>query len=533
MTPQGGIFGLPQLPAEHRGRLLSGMRWTVWLAALAMPFSALTTLVLGRISPAVLGTYGTLSVYVSFVGSFLFFGGETVVIHYIPACRGVERLRFAFTYLAITVASCLVWLVAATLFPPLIQDLVGHQNRAGFDLWLILLAPIQISFALIVASLKGMLELKWVQALNRSITILTALTYTLLAFFARSFLSGHYSLLIWLVYFLCTLLLAAFGLVRLLRLHAGDLRHAFRFFLPAGFWRYASATQQVSMTSFLMTRLDYILILNWAGVERLGQYVMVVTIAGVIGQINLLLLDSLFPSISNLVSAGNRAAAHDTLRMHLRVALAAEAAAAILIVCLAGQMGVFLGPRYSAVGSLIAVGTCFWALYSPLTTGGTLLAAVGRQRVASWIGLVQIAVFAALFVPLWRSFGLLGAVIATGAGALASNGALWLIAQRITGIRGGVGREYGSLAVCVISTTAIVLYRPNATLGLDLVLALAGIAAFFALAGYSRQDAAAILKQFLPSRNAKTWFLRRSAAVDPEPIPNPVEIGEGVIFHGK
>ncbi len=191
MTSQRGLFDLRSLPVEHRGRLLSGMRWTVWLAALAMPFSALTTLVLGRVSPAVLGTYGTLAVYVSFVGSFLFFGGEGVLIHYIPDCRPPERLRFVFTYLAITVASCLLWLTAANFYPALIQGLVGRHDRARFDFWLISLAPIQIGFALIVAALKGMLELKWVQALNRSFTILTALTYTLLAFFARPLHAVH------------------------------------------------------------------------------------------------------------------------------------------------------------------------------------------------------------------------------------------------------------------------------------------------------------------------------------------------------
>lgn len=533
MTTQRGLFDLRSLPVEHRGRLLSGMRWTVWLAALAMPFSALTTLVLGRISPAVLGTYGTLAVYVSFVGSFLFFGGEGVLIHYIPECRGAERLRFVFTYLAITAASCLLWLAAANFYPALIEGLVGHQNRVGFDFWLISLAPIQIGFALVVAALKGMLELKWVQALNRSFTILTALTYTLLAFFARSFLAAHYASLIWFVYFAVTSSLAALGLYRFLRLHRGALRGLLRPFLPSGFWRYATATQQVSMTNFLMGRLDYILILNLAGVALLGQYVMVVTVAGVIVQINVLLLDSLFPSISNLVSIGNRAAAGDTLRMHLRLALAAEAAAALLIVAFAHQMGFFLGPRYASAGDLIVAATCLCALWSPLTTGGTLLAAVGRQRIAGWIGLAQIAAFAGLFLLLWRPFGLIGAVAASGLSALSANGALWLTGQRIARIHGRIGREYFASAACLLSAAAIALLFPNLHLGACLLLWFGALAAFFLVAGYSRQDAAAIVNQFLPSLPSFARFLPGPQAREPQSAPEPVQIGKGILLDGK
>jgi O-antigen/teichoic acid export membrane protein len=102
---------LGDVPAHQRRRILSGMRWTVWLSALAVPFSVGSNLVLARVGPEMLGVYGVLSVYVGLIASFLYFGGDTVVIRFIPDCREGERASFLVSYLGVILAvlsGCLV-----------------------------------------------------------------------------------------------------------------------------------------------------------------------------------------------------------------------------------------------------------------------------------------------------------------------------------------------------------------------------------------------------------------------------------------
>ena len=103
---------LGDVPEHQRHRILSGMRWTVWLSAIAVPFSVAVNLLLARVGPETLGVYGLLSVYVTLTSAFLYFGGDTVVMRYIPECRPEERASFLVSYLAVIFAVMSGWLVS-------------------------------------------------------------------------------------------------------------------------------------------------------------------------------------------------------------------------------------------------------------------------------------------------------------------------------------------------------------------------------------------------------------------------------------
>ena len=82
---------LRRVPETQRRELLGGMRWSVWLSCTAMPAGMLISLLLARVRPETLGVYGLLGVYVGFVSAFLYFGGDTVVIKFIPECAADAR----------------------------------------------------------------------------------------------------------------------------------------------------------------------------------------------------------------------------------------------------------------------------------------------------------------------------------------------------------------------------------------------------------------------------------------------------------
>jgi hypothetical protein len=64
------------IPERQRHHMISGMRWTLWLSILSAPCGYISTLLLARVDPAVVGTYGVLSLY---IGSppFFFSSAET------------------------------------------------------------------------------------------------------------------------------------------------------------------------------------------------------------------------------------------------------------------------------------------------------------------------------------------------------------------------------------------------------------------------------------------------------------------------
>src|SRR5579872_5198856 len=108
---------LGEVPVGQRERLLLGMRWTVWLSALAAPFSAGTNLLLARVGPDTIGVYGVLTVWIGLIASIFYFGGDPVVIRFVPECQPRERGRFLLTYLLLIFASLFGWLLIADLFP--------------------------------------------------------------------------------------------------------------------------------------------------------------------------------------------------------------------------------------------------------------------------------------------------------------------------------------------------------------------------------------------------------------------------------
>src|SRR5262245_12275207 len=86
------------VPLRERDRIFSGMRWSVWLSILAAPFGYGTTVLLARVGPDVLGTYGLLMVYIGVVSSLMYFGGDAVTIKFVPTLSVPRRLSFLASY---------------------------------------------------------------------------------------------------------------------------------------------------------------------------------------------------------------------------------------------------------------------------------------------------------------------------------------------------------------------------------------------------------------------------------------------------
>ena len=515
------------VPGHQRHRILTGMRWTVWLAVLAMPFSALTTILLGRAGPEVLGTYGLLSVYVAFVSSFLYFGGDVVVINFIPQCAKAERAPFLLSYLLLTCGSAIPWIGVAALWPGLIEKIIGHNGGTYFDFYLLCFAPVQIAFSMMVAAHKGMLDIAWAQFLYRSLGVGTCFVYTLLYFAARSVLVSHYALLVWAVYIGLLVFLGGAAFIRFIKINGWGPTLIPRFLLPRGFWAYSLATQQVSITNFLMQRLDYILILNIAGLKTLGQYVMIVTVANLIQQVNSYFLDTLLPALTNLIGARNEKGAAQVFMMHMRIVCLVDVAATAGLMVFAVPITKLMGPRYAPFVPEIVLAALLLGLSNPGNAGGTILASIGKQRRAAWVATLQIGIFVCLFFALWRPFGLVGAVGAYGLSALSANAILLAVALCTTNIYPSVTRMFVALTSTLLPVAAAVLWwRP---LGIPAAVAvwIFAVCAYLWLARYGLEECISLAGHFLPA-SAKLERFRRWK--DDRKTPALVESGTGTQF---
>ena len=495
------VSALTDVPSSQRHRVLSGMRWTVWLSAVAAPFSACTNLLLARVSPETIGVYGLLSVYIALIASLFYFGGDTVVIRFIPESREEDRASFLISYLLVILPALLGCLVLAHFFPGVLRIVLGGTEGARFRFFVVCLAPLPIAYWMILASLKGMLDFRYSQILGKLPSISTLIAYTCLYLAARPLMVQYPFEVIWTVYLIPMVVLGTIGAIRVVRL-CGSLR--LRFFLPRGFWSYASATQQLGIASFMAYRLDYVLVLNYGGLEVLGRFVAVMSVAGLVSTVDGFFMETLLPSLTNMLAARNTAGAAQVFMMHMRILFLVATAMSCAIMLLAVAATSVMGPKYHSVQGLIVLMTMAQGIANPGIVGGTLLASIGRQRLLTWSCVLHVVVLTGLFFILWPHWGLTGAAIAFAVALMISCVSMMVLALRIAPFFPSIiGLWVRAAFVDILVGIVTLWWMPFGVLAGALVW-IGAMALFLGLAGYSASECKSLAHTLLPG------FLLRS-----------------------
>jgi O-antigen/teichoic acid export membrane protein len=487
-------------PSELRTRIFVGMRWTVWLSILALPFSFGTNVVLARIGPEAIGTFGLLAVYISIVAAFLYLGGDSVIIKFIPELSPDKRLPFLLSYLLIVGAALCLWLALFFKWPEQLGYLFGNKgNSSSFYLLVLYLSPLYIVFSMIVAVLKGLLEIRSAQTLTRGINIGSFCIYAVLSLFAHQSLALHYTTWVWTIYLGLTALLGAVGLQRLFSVSSFDWRTSrWQFFLPSGFWKYLFATQQLSILGFFVGRLDYVLVLRLGNLKTLGQYAAISTIALLIPQVNMYFLDSLLPSLTNLFASSDLHAASEIFRVYMRISFIVNTATTCALLLLTSVVLKILGPQYTSLHVPLIIAILLIGLANPGAVGNILLSSVGKQQRAVYIAIAQFALYCVLFSLLWPLWHLLGAIVAYGSAICVSYLASLFVAGRCVPIKVSVAKEYGVFTVVSILTAAAVLFPKSSLNLLAAPLWVFAMALFLLLAGYRGAEIRILIRCFLP-----------------------------------
>lgn len=487
------------VPTELRDRIVSGMRWTLWLSILAVPFSYGTSLLLARTGPEVIGTYGLLMVYVGVVSSLLYFGGDAVVIKFAPELETHRRMSFLLSYFLVILGTLFFWLPLAALWPESLRYLFGERGGPRFHLFILWFSPLYILFSLVVAALKSVLEMRWAHILLRTLTIGSFAIYTFLFFAYHGLLATQYAKLIWGVFFGLITLGTLFGLRHLLRSAKWNFEwRGLRLFLPRGFWRYTLYTEQASVVRFFMLRLDLILVLNFGGLALLGKYVVIVSLAEIIRTANHVFTDTLLPSLTNLFASGNPTAASEVFSLNLRILFVVHVAATCALMFLVGPMLTLLGPHYISLRELFVLMLLFAGLSAPGAVGGTLLTSVAKQQRAVWVGVGQLALFIVLFMSLWPRWQLGGAVVASGASEFLSNLVLLAVARFSSPVRFSATRDYVLFAIFGVAASLIALRFVPLNPFLAITAWAGAVGLFLLLAHYTVPECGALIFCFIP-----------------------------------
>jgi O-antigen/teichoic acid export membrane protein len=490
---------LSSAPPEMRRSIVSGMRWTLWLSVLSVPLGYATTLILARIGPAAIGTYGVLMVYISVVACLMYLGGDAVAIKFIPELPPERQLTFVTGYTLIVLACLLPWFAVATAWPRLLHYLFGESNQTSLQLLLIYLSPLFVVSSIIAATLNGMMEIKWSQILKRVVTAGSFLAYAALFLFARDYLRVHYTSLIWEIYFALITLAAIVGLLKIVRTHPPRSTRSFLgFHLPRGFWSYTLSLEAVSAVGMLSSRLDYILVLNFGGLTLLGKYVALRTISNAIGLIATFFVDTLLPTMTNLIAHKDFSAAGEALHLYLRVLFAISFAASCGLFFASGILIRMFGPAYRDLEAVLVCMIMFTALQNFTSIAANLLTASGKQLYGLALGPLQIGGFCLLFWLLWPSMGLMGVVAGLGIMQVLTQILLFYFVKQLVPIRFTIRKQYGVYALLVMACGSVAYFFPDLGVARDMLLYAAALALFYFISRYSLEECRQLVHCFVP-----------------------------------
>ncbi len=500
---------LDQIPERQRHHMVSGMRWTLWLSVLSAPCGYITTVLLARVDPAVVGTYGLLSLYIGLTSIFLFFGGNGVAIKFLPELPQEKRLPFLISYFLVILAATLPYQIAASIWPKGLQYVLGTEAGNWFGVLLVWLAPFYILSSLLLAALKGLLEIKWSQVYNRIITLATFALYAVLYFAARPFLATHYVAIIWTTYLALATVVTVLAMRRLLRhFPEAGLRDSVRFFLPPGFWSYTSGLQLVSILTFLSTRLDYLFILNAGGLVEFGRYVTLITLVSVIPMFATFVLDSLLPSLTNTLAVRDYDSSRRLVELYLRFMLPCGMLAATFALLFAHPLFAMLGPRYLDLVNLGLLAFPIAALQVLNWFVGIMFTAIGQPYGSVIAQAGRTVVYCLAFWLLWPPYHLWGAILAWAIAEVFNQVlALFLLLRRMP-FQFSFVPTYLAFMLVVGLSALFSGYSANHGLLTSGVIWLTLVAGFFVAAGYSWGEIRSLTRIVLPSR-----ISRISAAV--------------------
>jgi O-antigen/teichoic acid export membrane protein len=497
---------LDGVPEGQRHHMISGMRWTLWLSVLSAPCGYITTVLLARVDPAVVGTYGLLSLYIGLTSIFLFFGGNGVAIKFLPELPAEKRLAFLISYFLVILAATLPYQIVASVWPKGLQYVLGSEAGNWFGVLLVWLAPFYILSSLLLAALKGLLEIKWSQLYNRVITLASFAFYAVLYVAARPFLASHYVAIIWTTYLVLATLVTVLAMRRLLLHFQGShLRESMRFFLPPGFWSYTSGLQVVSILSFLSTRLDYLFILNAGGLVEFGRYVTLITLVSVIPTFATFVLDSLLPSLTNTLALRDYQSSRHLAEIYLRFMLPCGMLAATFAILFARPLFAVLGPRYLDLVSLGLIAFPIAALQVLNWFVGTMFTAIGQPYGDVIAKSGRMVVFCVAFWALWAPYHLWGAIGAWGIAEVAYQALGLFVLLRRMPFRFSFVPTYLAFLLVVGLSAVFAKYAGDRSPLVAGVAWLALVGGFFLAARYSWTEIRSLTRMVLPTR-----FLRLS-----------------------
>lgn len=396
----------------------AGAKWTLGLSFVVIPLSYGTNIILGRVSPEALGAYGFLAVLTSAVATFFMFGGNQVVVRFLPELASEKKGAFLFSYSALTFGAAAVLLVLVRLYPPALAYLTGSAINVQLLPYLWIFAPVVLLQQISLAALQARMELRWMSIASRLTPTLNFVCFLALMLSFRGYFAEHVFPIVITVVLgsnILSLLLASYqAWTKVIKRFGLRLQR----FFPPGFWYFATIVHLSTIVIFILDNFDQAFVVSHFDLTELGLYRASLVTAQFVRWMPLVLTQTMLPLFSNLLA--NREEQHMRAVYHrvTRYSLLATSWVALTLILFSQQILGLFGEAYMAGSFVLIMLSAVFVLSAISTVNSSLIVATGRVGWGIVSGLIGSAAQVFLSFLLIDHLGLNGIAIAKASNLL-------------------------------------------------------------------------------------------------------------------
>lgn len=428
---------------EIRQKSIFGAKWLVLLSAISLPLGYVSNIILGRISPQALGTYGIINIFITIIVTFILFGGGTVLIKYLPEVGNPRQRSFILGYLLLALGISVPFILLFLYYPQILNPLLSKAVRGTLSKYIVLIVPIVIIKQIVISSLSGLMEIKVSAIIQKVGSFGQFLIFAFLFLVFRDFFSNHYESIIWITYFVLLISTALFGLSFLIRkLQTIKEKWNLKPFLPQGFWKFGLFVHASSLLVFVYDQGDKLFIFGYFETAELGLYLAALNTALLIRFVPQLLAQILLPTFSNLLASKEEQFVQKAYYQVIRFNTLIIVPLGLACIFFSRQIMTFFGPEYIKNDFILVILAMFYSFSAIGTVAPSLIIAKGKTGWYFLTSVIQV-IFQFLFTIFFiKNLGPLGAVIGKGGGLVIAQFGLAFISCRIINMNLKIPRAY-------------------------------------------------------------------------------------------
>jgi len=389
-----------------------GAKWALGLSLAVIPLSYGTNVILGRISPEALGTYGFLTVLSSAVATFFMFGGSQVIVRFLPELGAEKKSAFLFSYAILTFGVAAILLSLVLLSPATLAYLTRSDINVQFLPYLWVLAPIVLLQQISLAVLQARMEIKWMSIANRLTPVLNLFFFLALTLFLRGYFAKHVFLAIIAVVIGSNVISLLLGVYQAWTKVIRQIALRVQVFFPPGFWYFATIVHLSTMVIFILDNFDQAFIVSRFDLSALGLYRASLVTAQFVRWLPLVLTQIMLPLFANLLANREEQYIRAAYERVTRYSILATSDVALTLILFSQQILGLFGEAYIAGSSVLAILSSAFILSAVSTVNSSMIVATGRVGWGITSGLIGSTVQIFLSLVLIDRLGLNGIAIA-------------------------------------------------------------------------------------------------------------------------